>query len=87
MSRTVHTRFSIPVAIAGVVGRPPASLVLQTDPLPLVGGIWPIPRSRAYCSGCLAPGLGLAGHTTGVQTGASGPNLGTRPISVADQAA
>ena len=27
MSRTVQTRFSIPAAIAGVVGRPPASLV------------------------------------------------------------
>ena len=43
-----------------------------------VGGIWPIPGSRAYCSGCLAPGLRLVGHTTGVHTGASGPILGAR---------
>ena len=46
-----------------------------------VAGIWPIPGSRAYCSGCLAPGLGLVGHTTSAQTGASGPILGTRRIS------
>jgi hypothetical protein len=41
----------------------------------VVGLIWPMPGSRAYCSGCFAPGSRLVGHTTGVQTGVSGPHL------------
>ena len=48
----------------------------EPRPVAGLGRIWPIPRSRAYCSGCLAPGSRLAGHTTSAHTGASGPNLG-----------
>ena len=36
MSRTVQTRFSIPAAIAGVVIRPPASLVSVCGPREVV---------------------------------------------------
>ncbi|WP_431235256.1 hypothetical protein ACQ856_12610 [Mycolicibacterium psychrotolerans] len=45
------------------------------------GRIWLVPRSRAYCSGCLEPVSPPSGsvrprHTTGARTGASGPTLG-----------